>query len=82
MILSVCWRICARLGRRDAGEGGGHVEQVAFVERRHEFRAEVLVGEELAGLEGPFLDRAVRQQARRQPVPGEEHPHNQRGGQR
>ena len=40
MILSVCWRICARLRGRDAGEGGRHVEQVAFVERRHELRAD------------------------------------------
>ena len=27
----------ARFGRGNAGEGGGHVEQVAFVERRHAF---------------------------------------------
>jgi hypothetical protein len=36
----------AGLRRRDAGEGCRHVEQIAFVERRHELRAEVLVGED------------------------------------
>ena len=72
----------ARLGGPDTGEGGGHVEQVAFVERRHEFRAEILVGEYLADLEGPLLGGTVRQQAGRQFVPGEKHPDDQRGGQR
>ena len=71
-----------RLGDTEAREGGGHVEQVAFVERRHELRAEVLVGEDLADLEGPLLDGTVRQQPGRQFVPGEEDPHDQRGGQR
>ena len=37
----------ARFGRGDAREGGRHVEQVAFVERRHEFGADVLVGEQI-----------------------------------
>ena len=71
-----------RLGHTEAREGGGHVKQVAFVERRHEFRAEVLVGEYLANLEGPLLDGTVRQQPGRQFVPGEKDPQNQRGGQR
>ena len=38
----------ARFGRRDAGKRRRHVEQIAFVKRRHEFRAEVLIREKLA----------------------------------
>ena len=56
----------ARLGGRDAGKGRRHVEQIAFVERRHEFRADVLIREKLADLEGAMsLRRAIGQHARR-----------------
>ena len=37
----------ARFGRRDAGERRRHVKQIAFVKRRHELRAEVLIRKQL-----------------------------------
>src|SRR5437016_1213117 len=42
----------ARFGGRNAGESCRHVEQVAFIERWHEFGAKILIGEKLADFLG------------------------------
>ncbi len=70
-----------RLGRRDAGEGGRHVEQVAFVERRHELGADVLKRKRFPELGRDFFGFAFRQRGDDPCVPREEHPRDdERGG--
>ena len=41
----------AGFGRRNSGKRGRHVEQVAFVKRRHELRAEILIWEKFSDRE-------------------------------
>src|SRR4030088_1268623 len=37
----VCWSSARRLAGGNAGEGRGHIEEIAFVERRHDLAADM-----------------------------------------
>src|ERR1051325_8019249 len=64
----------ARLRRPNAGKRGGHVEQVPFIKRGHEFGTEILKGKELADPEGPLAGPAPGAEPRGPPAPRTKNP--------
>src|SRR6266536_6142500 len=64
----------ASFGSGNSGKGGRHVEQVAFVKRRHKLGTEILEWEELSNLKGRGPKHSLRQIIGDEPIPRQKNP--------